>query len=64
MPRRSIHFAAVYHEYTHLELGIDGMPLWLNEGLAEFFQNTDIRDKTCFWGSPVPTTLSICANTD
>jgi tetratricopeptide (TPR) repeat protein len=47
-------FAAVYHEYTHLELGIDGMPLWLNEGLAEFFQNTDIRDKDVLLGQPSP----------
>ncbi len=38
-------YAAVYHEYTHLELGTEGMPLWLNEGLAEFFQNTVIQDK-------------------
>jgi len=38
-------YAAVYHEYTHLELGTEGMPLWLNEGLAEFFQNTVIQNK-------------------
>ena len=38
-------YSTVYHEYTHLELGTEGMPLWLNEGLAEFFQNTDFRDK-------------------
>ncbi len=37
-------WATIYHEYTHLEIGdaIEWMPLWLNEGLAEFFQNTDI----------------------
>ena len=28
------------------------MPLWLNEGLAEFFQNTDIRDKDVLLGEP------------
>ncbi len=43
-------FATVYHEYTHLELGRESMPLWLNEGLAEFFQNTDIRDKDVLLG--------------
>ncbi|HEY1501461.1 MAG TPA: tetratricopeptide repeat protein [Acidobacteriaceae bacterium] len=43
-------FASVYHEYTHLELGTDGMSLWLNEGLAEFFQNTDFRDKQVLVG--------------
>jgi Tfp pilus assembly protein PilF len=45
-------FASVYHEYTHLELGTEGMPLWLNEGLAEFFQNTEIRDKDVLVGEP------------
>src|SRR5579862_3974649 len=38
-------FATVYHEYTHLQFAADGewMPLWFGEGLAEFFQNTEIR---------------------
>ncbi len=40
-------FATVYHEYTHFAFSDahDWMPLWLNEGFAEFFQNTDIHDK-------------------
>jgi Flp pilus assembly protein TadD len=40
-------YATVYHEYTHLLLSDVGewLPLWLNEGLAEFFQNTEIHDK-------------------
>lgn len=47
-------FAAVYHEYTHLQFRSTGewMPLWLNEGLAEFFQNTDIQDKEVLLGEP------------
>lgn len=43
-------YSTVYHELTHLELGTEGMPLWLNEGLAQFFQNTDIRDKDVLFG--------------
>ena len=45
-------FAAVYHEYTHLQFmgAAAWMPLWLNEGLAEFMQNTDIRDKDVWLG--------------
>ena len=40
-------FATIYHEYTHLQFSPAGewMPLWLNEGIAEFFQNTQVRDK-------------------
>lgn len=47
-------FAVVYHEYTHLQFRSAGpwMPLWLNEGLAEFFQNTDIHDKDVILGQP------------
>ena len=40
-------YATIYHEYTHF-LTADAMewlPLWVNEGLAEFFQNTDIHEK-------------------
>jgi Flp pilus assembly protein TadD len=47
-------FATVYHEYTHLQFSSSNewMPLWLNEGLAEFFQNTDIRNKDVLLGQP------------
>ena len=47
-------YAAVYHEYTHLQFSSasEWMPLWLNEGLAEFFQNTDIRNKDVLLGQP------------
>jgi tetratricopeptide (TPR) repeat protein len=47
-------FSTVYHEYTHLQFSGDSewMPLWLDEGLAEFIQNTDIRDKDVHLGQP------------
>ncbi len=40
-------YSTVYHEYTHLQFSStdEYMPLWLNEGFAEFFQNTTIRNK-------------------
>jgi hypothetical protein len=49
-------FASVYHEYTHLQFSGDAawLPLWLNEGLAEFIQNTDIRNKDVWLGEPSP----------
>jgi len=43
-------YATVYHEYTHLLLSriAEDPPLWFNEGLAEFYQNTDIYNKVFF----------------
>ena len=47
-------YAVIYHEYTHLLLSkIEALPLWLNEGLAEFYENTEIRDKDALLGVPV-----------
>jgi TonB family protein len=39
-------FAPIYHEYTHFVLSSTGewMPVWLSEGWAEFYQNTEILD--------------------
>jgi tetratricopeptide (TPR) repeat protein len=40
-------FHVLYHEYTHaiLHLNFPPLPLWLDEGLAEFFGNTVITDE-------------------
>ena len=45
-------YATVYHEYTHFMMrnASEWMPLWLNEGLAEFYQNSDIQDKEVLLG--------------
>jgi Tfp pilus assembly protein PilF len=47
-------YATVYHEYTHymLRKAEEWIPLWLNEGLAEFYQNSDIQDKEVLLGQP------------
>lgn len=47
-------YATIYHEYTHYLLRDDytWMPLWLNEGLAEFYQNTDIHPDEVDLGQP------------
>lgn len=49
-------YATVYHEYTHLFLsGMDeNLPLWFNEGLAEFYQNTDIYKTDTILGQVSP----------
>lgn len=40
-------YHALYHEYTHahFRLNYRGLPLWLNEGIAEFYGNTVIEGK-------------------
>lgn len=40
-------YHTLYHEYTHalLRLNFRGLPIWLNEGLAEFFGNSTLGDK-------------------
>jgi tetratricopeptide (TPR) repeat protein len=53
-------YAVVYHEYTHLLLSkADWMPLWMNEGLAEFYQNTEIHEKEVALGRPSPENLEL-----
>jgi tetratricopeptide (TPR) repeat protein len=53
-------YATVYHEYTHLLLSkAEWMPLWLNEGLAEFYQNTDIHEKDVALGQASPENLGL-----
>jgi hypothetical protein len=53
-------YAVVYHEYTHLLLSkAEFIPLWLNEGLAEYYQNTDIHEKDVALGQASPENLEL-----
>ena len=47
-------YHTIYHEYVHLlvKLNYQGLPTWLNEGLAEFWGNTLIGDKMIRTGQP------------
>lgn len=47
-------YAIVNHEYTHFLLSVFGesMPLWLNEGLAEFYESTEIYNRDIVLGKP------------
>jgi len=47
-------YSTVYHEYTHymLRKAEDWIPLWLNEGLAEFYQNTTLDPREVRVGKP------------
>ena len=53
-------FHVVYHEYTHalVHLNFSGLPLWLDEGLAEFFGNTTLGEKESRTGTIDPNTLA------
>ncbi|HKF03088.1 MAG TPA: DUF1570 domain-containing protein [Candidatus Sulfotelmatobacter sp.] len=47
-------YPVVYHEYTHLffHQAEERMPLWLNEGLAEFYQTSEIYGQNILLGEP------------
>ncbi|HUX68718.1 MAG TPA: DUF1570 domain-containing protein [Terriglobales bacterium] len=47
-------YAVIYHEYTHLLTFKDSdvIPLWLAEGLAEFYQTTEIEGNQVSLGKP------------
>jgi tetratricopeptide (TPR) repeat protein len=52
-------FHAIYHEYVHLVMSLNfrDLPLWLNEGLAEFFGYANVGDGRSDLGNPSPALL-------
>jgi TonB family protein len=54
-------FGPIYHEYTHFVTARTGewMPLWLTEGLAEFYENTLILKDEVRIGRGDPGLLSV-----
>lgn len=54
-------YSTVYHEYTHLLFSkmAEWMPLWLNEGWAQFYQNTDIHEKYVDMGDLTPDDIPV-----
>jgi len=47
-------YRTLYHEYTHafLRYNYRGLPVWLEEGLAEFYGNTNITSQEAGVGLP------------
>ncbi len=44
-------YSTVYHEYVHyLNRHAEYLPVWLNEGMAEFYENTDLGVKSARLG--------------
>ena len=58
-------FATVYHEYTHFMLrnATEWLPLWLNEGLAEFYRTLTFRRRMSCSGRQTRTTSCISGRT-
>lgn len=54
-------YHTIYHEYAHLILEDDfkSIPLWLNEGLAEFYGNSDLSQKNVRLGLPSESNLNL-----
>lgn len=54
----------LYHEYTHayFRYNFRGLPLWLDEGLAEFYGNTSIESNQSGVGMPNETQLRTLKN--
>lgn len=49
-------YSTIYHEYTHLLTSRlpEALPVWLSEGLAEFYETTDISGHEADLGKPSP----------
>jgi tetratricopeptide (TPR) repeat protein len=54
-------YEVVYHEYVHLlvNLNFTFIPIWLNEGLAEYYANASISSKDVGLGKPSPAHLAL-----
>ncbi len=47
-------FSLIYHEYVHalMQLNFENLPLWLNEGIAEFYAQAFFTNKEVTLGRP------------
>ena len=59
-------YHTVYHEYTHelLHLNFSGIPLWLSEGVAEFFGNSTLGAQEARTGTVDKTHLYILSKNE
>jgi tetratricopeptide (TPR) repeat protein len=55
-PRLKDPYEVAFHEYVHLHLrdNVPGVPLWLNEGLAEFYGALQFSGGEAVLGAPLP----------
>jgi tetratricopeptide (TPR) repeat protein len=59
-------FESVYHEYVHFltRRMIARLPLWMVEGLAEFYGNTKVEGRRIFVGAPSSSNLEVLHGSD
>ncbi|HUS10226.1 MAG TPA: tetratricopeptide repeat protein [Pyrinomonadaceae bacterium] len=57
-------FATAFHEYVHLHLreSAPGIPLWLNEGLAEFYGSLQFSGGEALQGAPIAPYVRLLRN--
>ena len=55
-PRERDSYSVAFHEYVHLHLrdNVPGVPVWLNEGLAEFYGSLQFSNGEAVLGVPLP----------
>ena len=58
------HFSVAIHEYTHSVVEHSGLnlPLWLNEGLADFYSTVETRQAKVLLGGALPDARKSCAD--
>jgi tetratricopeptide (TPR) repeat protein len=57
-------YATAFHEYVHLHLrdSVPGIPLWLNEGLAEFYGSLQFSSGQALLGAPISPYIRLLRN--
>jgi tetratricopeptide (TPR) repeat protein len=57
-------YATAFHEYVHLHLrdSVPGIPLWLNEGLAEFYGSLQFSSGQALLGAPISSYIRLLRN--
>ena len=63
-PRERDSFSVAFHEYVHLHLqeSVPGVPVWLNEGLAEFYGSLQFSNSEAVIGATLPYYMRLLRN--
>jgi tetratricopeptide (TPR) repeat protein len=63
-PRERDPYSTAFHEYIHLHLkdNVPGVPVWLNEGLAEFYGSLQFSGGEALLGAPLGHYLRLLRN--